>query len=140
MYISDKIVAHGKIVSSRHQAVPGDEYVIIKAEDYPNEIGMRRTTYYSSVGRAKICATDGGFDYSSSPDYDGAFVGVEVSRLKKVRPAWCITEADLLAQYTAMQREQVGPIPDLDLRKDPELLTMAKRLWSKAVSNVTKST
>lgn len=135
MYISDKILAHG--VSNN-----GAQFVVINNHDYPEQAGMRRTTYDSSVKTILWYCMDDDFGYYTRPDHCGV-VGVEISRLREVRPAWCVTKDELLAQYQAMQRDGKdgpGPIKNLDLRKDPELLTMAKKLWSEKLAAQIKTT
>ncbi len=129
MYISDKIVNHGEIIDSTE--VLG-QFVIIRAEDYPNEPGMRRTAWSSQVEVVMEDSRNNLFLHTKSP-HDG-FVGVEIERLREFRPSWCITKNEVLQQFEAMQREdRSGPLK-LDLRKDPELLTIAKRLWSERLA------
>ena len=134
MYISDKIVSHGDIV--KNNKVVG-QYVIIRSEDYPAQAGMSRTTYGSCQGSVYY-AEKGQFEYETGPDEAGYYVGVDVSKLKEFRPMWCITKDDLLAHYEAMQRESCGPIKNLDLSRDPQLLAMAKKLWAEKLASKTK--
>lgn len=134
MYVSTKVVAFGTHASL------GD-FVIIKSEDYPNEAGMRRTTYCSSIDRAKECAMKGKFECAGTPD-SNMYVGVEVSRYKKLYPYDCITTAQVLAQYTARQRDddegrqtfaRLVTEMGVDIFKDPELKKLASELWTEAV-------
>lgn len=136
-FISDKIIAHGEIIKD---GTPSGEYVIIRGGDYPVEPGMRRTTYFrSDLKTLHVVASRGQFDCGGYPGDDRSYVGVELEKLKEFRPAWCHTREDLLAQYEAMQREDgSGPIKSLDLRKDPELLTMAKKFWAEKLASKTK--
>lgn len=126
-FLSNKIVA-----SSDSDAPPDAQYVIIRAADYPEDARMARTTYVSTVHAAVAHARQGSFQHSGTPA--GGYVGVELNRLREVKPEWCITEDQLLAQYESMQREDgKGPLK-LDLRMDPALLDTAKKLWSEKLA------
>jgi hypothetical protein len=139
MYISDKILTHGKIQDNCSMYIR--QFVVIRAKDYPNEPGMRRTTYSEELSNAVWHASRNDFSYSSNTSsMTGYFIGVEVDRLREFRPSWCITEDELLSQFEAMQREDgSGPIKNLDLRKDPELLKIAKQLWADRLSMLSKT-
>lgn len=137
MYISDKIVGFGDILNVLGNVI--GQYVVIRSEDYPDEPDMRRTTYSTNPNRAGSYAAANDFSYSSHPG-SGEYIGVEVSKLKEFRPAWCHTKDELLAQYEAMQRENgSGPIKNLDLRKDPGMLALAKKLWAERLAEKSKT-
>lgn len=141
MYISDKILSFGTI---RHTNKP---FVIIRAVDYPAQAGMRRTGYCSGKENAATAAIKGQFSYEAMPDdtRDHVVIGVEVERLREFRPAWCVTEADILAQLEAMQQDNrqehqrlVKLAGGVDIFKEPELKERAGKLWSARLATLGK--
>lgn len=94
-------------------------YAVILLADVPGECARTgRSNFPASALNSKY------FEYSGPGDKEpGVFVAVRVEDLKKLQPDWLIKKEELLDRYQNMQREG-EPI------KDPELLQIAKKLWS----------
>lgn len=136
MYINkDKILGHGV---NRH----GRPFVVIRSADFPNDPSLRRSTYVSTVNRATDDGKVSEFSNSGTPA-DDSYVAVEVDKLRDFHPVWCLTEGDLLAQYTAKQRDDeenrrtfdyLVRTTKVNIFRDPTLKAKASELWSAQVA------
>ncbi len=125
MFVSNKIIATS----------PCGHYVVISTRNYVDHLpGLRRTSYRSEIEEVLQLVNNGSLPHDCFPSRqdNDSFVGVFSAQLKKLKPNWFIDVDELLMQYQTMQREG-APITD------PDLLALAKNLWSLRVSALQKN-
>jgi hypothetical protein len=120
MYLFDKVLKISEC----------GQFAVLHVWDVPHMVGRG---YAETTVNAALLRSPG---FSVGPrdkhNCGGDYSTVRVKDLKVTNPKWLITKESLLTKFELMQQEKGPPI------EDPELLAMAKNLWTEKLAALRK--